>query len=822
MQKIKYTGLESRTKLGHELATQYAENNADPIIYLLGNHGSGKSFVVDNILEQLKDNKKMIKYITRGDEFIKYGSASTSKTVNSFSISAGSPLFSLGFGIGWDNNTSNYTYIRNLLRKVFVSDVLFCVDGLSQLDSRIRAIVSLIIHYIKKLQADFKVAINLLITDTTFIQIPFEDIKVYELVKYSKADIRQFLEAKHSLLPIQEDEIATIAELSDANLYLADFLYEEKINYGSNYLEAIEKVVNRRMDHLKESGKNENLNEFELEEVIFSASLSIKKFTVTILSEIVKQEASKVFCELNVAKEEELIIQDIEEYYDFLSYDIKRLLADKTIQKRKDWLLTYYIYYTENEQDEYYYRAYYLLKYQGRLTSASFSLLMLAYSAALEVMDVTKGAMIKEQLFHSNEQTYKQAFREIEELYHCLSANSSYEKVEKAYYAIQSDGFELPLKAELARAYFHYLYVNTPMNSPRSIFIMNQCKEYALNELYIDIPSVELKYSVDESVLRLRIIYDIAPCILDQMNQYSDFQLLYQKSKELTQKNLRSPRGRNMGLYIENVFNRKAFLFTNQMQCHVYYEKAKKYFKDKEIWDEYCITLVCEAGTDIVVQQYKEAINCCNKVLGICEEMDLKLPLVEKLYNNKTIAEFLLEEQTATSQSKRMTAARQAIKVLKELLTNHPSATEYVIITNICSLSLYCNNDRQYMSFKKRIEKMYVCHDISDINNYNIDDFYRYYFAWFELYRNIRDKHWDKAAEICDDLNGFVPALFQKQELFWDEKNAGVKRIITDRQTISSYDFCNNLVKNKRREQILSKFFHRGLMLSDIQYTSYI
>lgn len=57
----------------------------------------------------------------------------------------------------------------------------------------------------------------------------------------------------------------------------------------------------------------------------------------------------------------------MEEYYDFNSYDIKLQLAKQTLQKRKDWLLTYYEYYTNNEQDEYYYRAYYLINYEGKL-----------------------------------------------------------------------------------------------------------------------------------------------------------------------------------------------------------------------------------------------------------------------------------------------------------------------------------------------------------------------------------------------------------------------------------------------------------------------
>lgn len=43
-------------------------------------------------------------------------------------------------------------------------------------------------------------------------------------------------------------------------------------------------------------------------------------------------------------------------------------------------------------------------------------------------------------------------------------------------------------------------------------------------------------------------------------------------------------------------------------------------------------------------------------------------------------------------------------------------------------------------------------------------------FSWFELFRNIRDEHWADADLRCNKLKGFVPALFQKQDIFWEQK----------------------------------------------------
>ena len=114
-----------------------------------------------------------------------------------------------------------------------------------------------------------------------------------------------------------------------------------------------------------------------------------------------------------------------------------------------------------------------------------------------------------------------------------------------------------------------------------------------------------------------------------------------------------------------------------------------------------------------------------------------------------------------------------------------------------------------------------ACNDVSDIEDDDIDDFYRYYFAWFEVYRCILDAEWNRADVIIENLNGFVPALFQKQEVFWDKKLLALKQIVADQKIIDGYSFCNNLVPLKRRASELAAFFCRGLMLSDLQYTSY-
>lgn len=73
-----------------------------------------------------------------------------------------------------------------------------------------------------------------------------------------------------------------------------------------------------------------------------------------------------------------------------------------------------------------------------------------------------------------------------------------------------------------------------------------------------------------------------------------------------------------------------------------------------------------------------------------------------------------------------------------------------------------------------------TCKDVSDVSDLDIDDFYRYYFAWFEVFRMIRDGNWEMAEQLSQSVHGFIPALFKKQEKFWKLKT---RPLLTNMET---------------------------------------
>lgn len=823
-----WNGLEGRNSLVTYLEEKYNSKTAAQITIIHGGHGQGKSYVIKQLLNKLDIGKnKLLLYKNYGDEFKRFTEHRSSKNINGLNISLGTPLFTFGLGVSYENKQTQYAKLHNMLSKLFTSDILICLDNLEEVSSDLRVFILEIIKNIEDLEEDFNIKIYVLLTGTGIENLEIKNncltqSETITLENYSEKDLKNYLDKEYHFKIEESKEISKIAKLCNNNLHIANFLFSRARNSSKDYFEVLNKVVEQRIQYIKEVGKTGNLDEEELGDLIYSSSLFLKKFSVQTLTKIINKSSAFVTDGLNIARNEALIEQYIDKNYDFLSSDIKQIIADETIKKRSDWLLEFYKYYSYHEQSDYFQRAYYLSKYQGRLTSASFSLMILAFATAWDISDKTLCEKIERYLIDLNSSLiFVERFYRIKEFYMAISINEPIELINRKFKIAKDDSLDLPVKAELTRAYFHSLYVNTSVITVELKNSLDQCQTYALEALVIDIEDVDCGKLFDETVLRLRIIYDIAPCVLDHFNNYEAFDKLYKKSEDLVKCDDTDILEKGIGKYIQNVFNRKAFLYINQTQCVYYYDKAKKYFHDLEIWDEYCITLVCEAGTDIVIQEYNNAIYNCNKVIELCTEQKIILPQIAKLHNNRIIAEFLKCEQENDNINKRKTIACKAIRELKENLEGKSTTAEFVIITNICSLYLYCDNDRLYQLYKKKIEKLYKCLDISDTEDENIDDFYRYYFAWFEVYRMIRDENWVKAQERADQLKEFIPALFRKQEVFWSKKCEALQILISNKESISAYDFCNNLVNTKRHEQTLSKFFYRGLMLSDLQYTSY-
>lgn len=835
MKEQVFENLSGRNELIQILVEGYKKNYF-PVVAITGNHGCGKSFVAYEIINKLSEinnvSKKFKIFLAHDDKLILFNPFNN-LTVENVEVSISLP-FSWGMGLNFassikkNKESDQYNCIHNLLKSHFTTNILICIPRYIDNSSKIKLLINMLISNYEYLQKDFKHNLFFLITGSNEECLHdfmcFSNIFKAILKDYDENDIYNYLLKKHSLSinkKLVQEKLQQIKKICASNLKLVDFLYNDFIERDLEFFRALDTIVTYRLNHLKKSAIKYNISEHDMEDIILSASLSLKKFGSREISCVTHRDTRDVYESLVLAHEQTLLKKESSNYFLFVCDEIQYILKKELINKKKERYLDFYNFYTNEEQDQYYLRAYYLLSYTEHMNDQIFALFILALSEAYIFLDISKINKV-DKVFKTESSYYYEDYENILYFLQLINENSEEcQKVIKYYFKIQQDYFELVLKAELARAFFHYLYQNQDIWNKYLKNTLDFLMTYVTHELYIEHSEYPVHVlNIDESLIRLRIMYDIAPYVLDSQNDVESFQKIYDSIVTLSNntKNLKSDRG--LAQYMENVFNRKAFLFINQMQCSVYYNCAKKYFLSNQIWDEYCITLICEAGTNIVAHKYQEAINACKKAKKVADEKKIIIPLPQKLKNNFTIALFLKYEQNHDKASCQK-IAKTAIKVLDKNLVGKSCATEYVIITNICSLSLYVEDISSYMNYKQYLEKLLKCKNISDIYDDDIDDFYRYYFAWFEIYRAILEDRWQNAEELACGLHGFVPALFQKQEVFWEKKILALNKIIQSKKKPSGYDFARNLVNLKRRESELAFFFCRGLMLSDLQYTSY-
>lgn len=836
MREWSYKNLDGRNLLIDKLVEAYMNSLAADVTIISGNHGSGKSYVLFEVITKIQakhnSNKKIKVYFAEDDRLTLYNAPEN--LLDDIEMGISLPL---RWGIGLDISTSTsqkssesqFNHICNLLKKKFSCDILICLPKYTEQDKKIKLLVNMLITNLSRLKKIFKHKMYFLISDLdkSCLNTFMDDLSIDKIVleDYEEKDILEYLVKKHKVIVDQEEiveKIKQIKKICASNLKLVDFLYVDFVKQNLDFFRALDSVVSYRINQLKKDGLERNVSEYDMEDIILTSSISLKSFGSQEIAMVSHKSAEAVRESLQLANKQVILKKDSFNFYDFICEEIQLILKRELICKNKERYLDYYNYYTEQEQDQYYLRAYYLWAYNNCLMDDIFALLILAYSEALNFNNLNQIKKIEELIIEDKEKLFIEDYNSIKSFYSMLKENNTDPtQLKKAYNNLQKDYFEILLKAELARVYFLYMY---KYYSPWDIdlkHILNQIVQYAQEPIYLSVSKYPIQMvAVDEAVLRLRIIYDIAPYILDAINDADLFAKMYDLSSKLSNNIRTSQSSKSIAKYMENVFNRKAFLFVNQTQCNIFYDKAKKYFYDNQIWDEYCITLICEAGTDIVIQKYKEALQCCWKAKQISLEKEIEIPQPQKLRNNIIIADFFRYEEVHSPKNCFLYAKKVARKLQKCLL-RVPCATEFVIITNICSLYLYAGDVSEYIKYKKYLERLIKCDDVSDVSDDDIDDFYRYYFAWFEAYRYISEKNWIQAKEIAGNLDDFVPALFKKQEVFWEKKLLALKEIIDEKREINGYDFSRNLVPLKRRASELAKFFCRGLMLSDIQYTSY-
>ena len=149
MKKQIISGLSKRDELVNTLIDKYKHNAAEKITLILGPSGSGKSYILNKILDACQNRffeKNIYAYINCGNSFVRSNSYHTSQSISDLSLSVGNSLMSVGFGIGMQSNAFEYSAAKKILDTTKTHTVLVCIDDFSNTDISVRHIFKILLE----------------------------------------------------------------------------------------------------------------------------------------------------------------------------------------------------------------------------------------------------------------------------------------------------------------------------------------------------------------------------------------------------------------------------------------------------------------------------------------------------------------------------------------------------------------------------------------------------------------------------------------------------------------------------------------------------
>ncbi len=794
-------------------------NTPSAFYYFLGKSGVGKKYVLDKIEKALSKTFKI--YTVASDAILE----KKKKTINGkweLNISFTIHEF-MGMSLSMSKNDStkiNYI-IANLNSLTLKKHILISATDYDNLSSEARDFIYILISNRKIIEEKIKKTIIVIVTGSNnYFSGKFNVIKV-DFKDYSRKDLSDYLiySLKHSPISLNNNKINQIYKLCGTNFSLVKNYYDFIIDEDTD--RSIEAIIDIKMNYYITAGLKYNLSKNELEKILFVSSNSIKCLTPQIISSVTDETINTVNAGFQCAVEEYFLQKELQnskyehQNYIFISDIEKNYLYQNFITDNLNIFIQYYIYLTKHYEDEYFERTIFLFKYFETVNNEVFSLIILALS--------------KSYLLNDNIMTDK-IIAFFNKFNTDIGMAETFEKIIKAY----STHYEKKYKESsdiLNNITFSKLNVVAAAEIRRlqikngqlgHVIATAKMQELDLQlRAYLDKGIILLSDVVfnpkEEKLLSLKIIFDVAPYVLDTRNDVEAFNILYDKSllyvKYIKENFVR----KSYAEYILNVFNRKAFLFAVPSVALLYYEEAESYFRNKNILEELAVTLASKAGMNIALHNYSGAIDNCNETIKIINDNQLDLLQEEKVYNNLLIAKFLEYEQNHKEEILLKKYAEKTIHKLIKLVSKEANGKNHVILTNIASLYLYIGDECGYRETKKRIEESLNCKDVSDVLNNEINDFYRYHFAWYEFYIHLIKKNWDKCSDILNNLIDFHPSIFHNKNKM-SLRDDAAKYLLLHKIVPSTRDYCLHFLDYAIGG---TNYSSRGLLLSDLQFTSW-
>lgn len=261
----------------------------------------------------------------------------------------------------------------------------------------------------------------------------------------------------------------------------------------------------------------------------------------------------------------------------------------------------------------------------------------------------------------------------------------------------------------------------------------------------------------------------------------------------------------------------KAALFYNSMIAIKYTEESCEYYRTNNSTPYLYFSLCNNAANRIICGEYDVAIERLNECKQILKDNPaVQFPSTYKIENNILIASFLKSEGAIFDYSARkrdsiIPAAVSTASALSDLCGTQGYEVSHVIECNLFSMLMLAGNKTAAKAIVKRLETEYK----------HLDAYYRYYFHNAKLVTDILEGQYEDAANHLNQLEGQEVILLLGFSKVLNKRNQLLAQLIREKYSGDAFELNYEFAKRGFRVQDAStSYWGRGLLLSDLQFLS--
>lgn len=789
----------------------------DKFIHLYGEFGSGKTFVVQQTIKNIKEFENYTVYYIRGKEELtdSFSTLSYAEEVKvpilentglTFTLSKIIPdVFNIGISTGYkirEEFDKKINFFVNKLKKLPTTNIVIIADDFHYWDTASKGfLMSLKNSFIKNVE-DKKLKI-ILVTDTnkepSIPKIPYTDLLKLNLKIPTLNEIPEILKSmNYSHINFDFKELSEVMSMTGGNIHFLKLLIESYYLSNDTYLSSDTSIFDvKKLLELRLEAFGDKQNDFSK---VFQ--------TLSILSEDFESKEIKHLCS-EIIDIDDFLEVSCQRFFLKKSNDFcfsNKLMKNIFYEQLKDKSLSlhadYSKYLQENRPDKYLSRAFHLslADKKQKQSKEIIGLFALAYFRNLEKSNNFQDCdpiymRLKELVDHNpdNYETRKQ-FKNF------LHLKSVYEFYFKELYAEAneklnniSDGSNL-FDAEVARM---KLLVSLMLNMDTEN-IRNNVKKmsYLLKNL-----------KEKEKEQWFQCAFVLFSTYANKLGDFDNSEIIVHELRQFINEHSEI----DLYQYIGQIINRKSFIFETILVSKTHIQDSMEYFQRSDNYTQYYFSLCNYAGVLLVLGEYNKSKAHLEACLNLIKDHPyITFPDHQKIYNNLFLAEFL--KGFRDEEFFNLEKLDNIIQKFENKISNKPSEKDAIMLINL--LNLYI------------LKKEYrVCHNLltilrNEVLLDNQDSFYDYYITNIYLALNVVQENWLEAEHYMEKLNNTFPEFHKKNSKKIYNRNITLQRLVDERICLEPIELDKWVLTNSKKEDISSEFYSRLFLFSDLQFSS--